>query len=903
MLSRIGSKRPKYFGIVDLTSGYHQAPLSANSRELAAFVTGDGLYEPLRVPMGVHVAPAYFQRSIASTIMADELYDGMEMYIDDIIIYASTEKEFNERLERLLKKCEKYNLTLHPDKCTLGVTSIEYVGHIIDAEGLHMSEEKIRKVVEFAKPNTVKQMQSFLGLANYFRDHIKNHSDITYPLYQMFASNEDKKSNAKLTWDDPTNTAFERTKTAIEQCPKLYFPLDENNLETIVETDASNYGIGAYMYQKRKDSDTQIPIAFISKSLSSVEQRWSTIEKEQYAIFYSLKQWEHLLKGRPFILRTDHKNLLQMNEGSPKVLRWKMALQEFNCQVEHIAGNDNVIADKLSRLVDDTENRLTETLAVIGFQGTPIPEDKQTIIDAFHNSKVGHLGKNKTIEKMMKNGVIPWHGMYRHVAKSLRECPVCQKLSQTLDTHHIPPYTVSSERPMQVLSMDTIGPINIEGNSKQEQKFILVMIDNFTRFVTLYPCRTTDAKEAAKHLLSHIGLFGQPEYIQSDKGSQFVNDTIAYMTRLTGVDFAPNIAHSKEENSIVERANKEVMRHLRAYIYDTNVSDMWVDCLPLVQRIMNATPHTSTSLSPARLLFGETVDLDQGIFTDYIIPHNDDTQPRTAKNVDLRKWINQMVIAQRALIAKAQTFQTEMNNRHLGERAMPGPITQFETDSYVLVAYPETGFGRKPPSKLHTQWRGPYRVIRAIDPHHYVIRNLTTSKEDTVHITSMRLFRFNPARLNPTDVAMRDNREFVVEEILYHVGDFTDKKSLYFKVKYANLPITDATDDLLPWKELRNVEALHIYLRDNDLAQHIPRNLQPNLEGEGEVLPDIDAVAHAIIAPPRQPRPQRPQPIAANLAVPPSPTNARPKRLRKLLEPPIIEDHRAKRRKRKKPAG
>jgi len=423
-----------------------------------------------------------------------------------------------------------------------------------------------------------------------------------------------------------------------------------------------------------------------------------------------------------------------------------------------------------------------------------------------------------------------------------------------------------------------------------------------TRFVTLYPCRTTEAKEAAKHLLSHIGLFGQPECIQSDKGSQFVNDTVKYMTRLTGVEFLPSIAHSKEENSIVERANKEVMRHLRAYVYDRNVMDIWVDCLPLVQRIMNATPHTSTSLSPAKLLFGESVDVDQGIFTDYMVPQGEDSRPKTAKNIDLRRWIDFMCVAQRALIAKAQAFQKEINTQHMVEHSMPGPVTQFEPDSYVLVAYPETGMGRKPPSKLHTQLKGPYQVIRAIDPHHYLIRNLTTRKEDTVHITSMKTFRFDAARTNPTEVSLRDKQEFFVERVLYHVGDMSDKRALFFKVKYVNLAVTDGTDDLLTWKELRNVEALHNYLRDNNLAQHIPKNLEPRLEERGEEIPAAqhalaETVGHALVAQQQQPVVVVEQQV---VAVPPPVQQQdalRPKRIRKLVEPPIVIDQRRKRRK------
>jgi hypothetical protein len=339
MLQRIGSKKPKLFGVVDLTSGYHQTPLAESCRSLAAFVTDFGVFEPVRVPFGIHIAPAYFQRTIAGTLLSELMYDFIEMYIDDVIIYAQTEEEFLSNLEALFQKCRKYNLTLHPDKCKLGLEQIEYVGHVIDKEGLHMSEAKIRRVLDFPKPSNVRELQSFLGLTNYFRDHIHNHSIVTAPLYRMIP---DKASgNTVLTWTTVQEEAYFNLRKLIEECPKLFFP-DEGEdghrkYDIIVETDACQYGIGACIFQREKLSNERFiedpekdndprptcrrPIAFFSKTLNPTERRWSVIEQEQYAVYCALREWEHLLRGQHFILRTDHRNLLGMNDGSPKVMR------------------------------------------------------------------------------------------------------------------------------------------------------------------------------------------------------------------------------------------------------------------------------------------------------------------------------------------------------------------------------------------------------------------------------------------------------------------------------------------------------------------------------------------------------------------------------------------------------
>ena len=274
MMQRIGSKKPKKMGTVDCTSGYHQTSLSERSRQYAAFVTEFGVFEPVRVPFGIHVAPSYFQKTMATTVIGGELlFNNVDLYIDDILLYAQDDDEFLDILRKLFVRCRQFNITLHPDKCKLGVEEIEYVGHVIDKDGMHMSEEKIRKVLEFEKPSTVREMQSFLGLANYFRDHIRNHSTIAQPLYGMYNSKSDK-GGKRLIWDDITTKAYNNLKKSIENCPKLYFLEDKTrSTEIFVETDASDYGIGAYLYQQRIGETVQRPVAFISKALSTTERR------------------------------------------------------------------------------------------------------------------------------------------------------------------------------------------------------------------------------------------------------------------------------------------------------------------------------------------------------------------------------------------------------------------------------------------------------------------------------------------------------------------------------------------------------------------------------------------------------------------------------------------------------
>jgi hypothetical protein len=200
-----------------------------------------------------------------------------------------------------------------------------------------------------------------------------------------------------------------------------------------------------------------------------------------------------------------------------------------------------------------------------------------------------------------------------YVTQFIKQCPVCQKLS----TLHVPiqarAFTTATYEPHQRLNVDTIGPLpsDADGNC-----YILVLIDTFTRWIELYPIKTVTALDAAKVLLQHFGRFGQAQELQSDNGSQFVNEIIKELCLLIGVEHKRTLAYSSEENAIVERANKEVLRHLRAIIHDTKVLETWNVFLPFVQRIMNAAVSQTTGVSPAQLLFGCAITLDRSILVE-----------------------------------------------------------------------------------------------------------------------------------------------------------------------------------------------------------------------------------------------------------------------------------------------
>jgi hypothetical protein len=216
---------------------------------------------------------------------------------------------------------------LNPEKCFFGSTEVEYVGHLINEYGITFSNDKKEHVANFIKPTDIGGLKSFLGLAGYFRRHIQNFAELINPLNKLCEGYEKKKRGTKLEWNEETSKAFIDTQDAIVNCQLLFHR--DLSAPLRMYTDASDYGIGAYLCQVV--NEVEQPIAFISKTLSKPEKKWSVYEKEAYAIFYALRKWEHHLQGIKFTLFTDHKNLTYLNKDpSPKVMRWKVAVQEYD---------------------------------------------------------------------------------------------------------------------------------------------------------------------------------------------------------------------------------------------------------------------------------------------------------------------------------------------------------------------------------------------------------------------------------------------------------------------------------------------------------------------------------------------------------------------------------------------
>ena len=329
---------------MDLTSGFFQAAISVESSVFTSFATRNKIYQWTRVPMGITAAPSYFQRIISTEVLGGLCGIICEVYIDDIIVWGETEEEFRKNLEEVLSRFKKHGITVNPDKCKFGLEAIEYVGHVINKNGIHFTRDKLDSVTNFPLPKTKGDLKAFIGLVNYFRDHIKDASIILRPLDKLVTPYHPKEV---LCWTKITNEAYEAVKKAVDECPMLHFLDDTSRI--ILQTDACNTGMGAYLFQEKDGKE--IPIAFMSKAFDDRMAKWCTFQQEGFAIFYAMKKWRHLLLDRKFTLMTDHANLMYLKSTSdPKVLRWMVSIQEYDFEVEHIKGVDNKVADAFSSL-------------------------------------------------------------------------------------------------------------------------------------------------------------------------------------------------------------------------------------------------------------------------------------------------------------------------------------------------------------------------------------------------------------------------------------------------------------------------------------------------------------------------------------------------------------------------
>ena len=332
----------KIYVDMDMTNSFHQIPLAPSSSDLLSVQTPWGLYKPSFLPEGVGPASGILQ-SLVREIFKD-FADWTVVIFDNFLILADDFNDAFLKMTKVLQRCQDFGIILKMKKSWIGVDKVTFFGYEVTHGKWSMSQSRKDAIAAMSMPRNTKEMQSFLGAALFFHHHIPNYSEWAAPLYAM--------THDSFVWDPGKWTTdygahFTAFKDAIGKAAELFFP--DYSKEWIIRTDASQFAVGAVLFQIAVDSNGNVvhqPIAFASKRFSIPAQNWDTYKREAYGIFYAVHAFSYYLRGKAFLVETDHRNLQWIeNSQSPIVVRWRALLQSYSFVIKHIPGKDNTVAD------------------------------------------------------------------------------------------------------------------------------------------------------------------------------------------------------------------------------------------------------------------------------------------------------------------------------------------------------------------------------------------------------------------------------------------------------------------------------------------------------------------------------------------------------------------------------
>ena len=349
----------KYFTTLDAAAGFWQIPLHASSSDLTTFITPFGRFRFTRLPFGLSSGPEVFQRAMQHVL---QKRDGVACFIDDILIWGSSKEEHDKRLRQVMERLRVCNVRLQPEKCKFRQSSITYYGHTLTQKGVAVSRDRLRAITEMKRPASKEEVRRLLGLVAYVPKFLPRHSQESAPLRQLL------KDEAAWQWTPVQEDAWMKIKEMVVGAPVLAYYRQRD--PTIVSCDPSSFGIGAVLLQLQSDG-RRAPITYVSRALSSTEQRYSQIKKECLAMTWACEKFHCYLFGSEerFVIETDHKplvsimNVQSLDECPPRLMRMKLRLMRYSFEVQYVPGKCLAVADALSRApVDDEDPRIEKVV-------------------------------------------------------------------------------------------------------------------------------------------------------------------------------------------------------------------------------------------------------------------------------------------------------------------------------------------------------------------------------------------------------------------------------------------------------------------------------------------------------------------------------------------------------------
>ena len=432
--------------------------MDPDSIEKTAFVTNEGHYEWLVMPMGLKNSGATFQR-ILQEILGPYLYKGAINYLDDIIIYSETIEEHSKLLDAILQRLIDHGVKLKLEKCKFAQSEVTYLGYVISHNQVKPSEKKTKAIREFPAPKSVTCLRRFLGLSQYYRKFIENFSRKAKPLTRL------TRKNVPFKWGNEQKAAFELLKRELTQPPVL--AIFDPKKSCILYTDASSIGLGATLMQKDEDGHEH-PIEYFSKQLNEAQENYNASELECLAVVEAVKHFEVYLYRR-FTVVTDHSALqwlLSLKNPKGKLYRWSVELSTYKFDIVHRAGGAQQHVDALSRapvsfhltfdelqtaqksadlsfVRDPIDRRGIVTVKHKEFHRAVVPESlRETLLKRMHDDFC-HPGRNKTTRLITE--FYWWPGITRDIKKVHRIMPHLP-IQQRVKASHTWPHDDAKQR-------------------------------------------------------------------------------------------------------------------------------------------------------------------------------------------------------------------------------------------------------------------------------------------------------------------------------------------------------------------------------------------------------------------------------------------------------------------------
>ena len=750
----------KIFSTLDLFSGYWQIEIEEKDKNKTAFICEYGQFEFNRMPFGLTNAPATFQR-LMNRIMRPVLYKSTLVYLDDIIVFSKSIDDHIKHLATVFKLLAENGLKLKLKKCEFCKDKIDYLGHIVSRDGVMPNPKKIQAIVNYPEPRNSKELSSFLGLASYYRRFIRAFAEKAHPLTML------TRKNVAWEWGDAQRDAF----TCIRQCltsqPILRYP--DFARKFIIYTDASGYGIGAVLAQiqgpphsaDQKGSDEEeVVIAYSSKHLDDRQSKWSTTEKEAYAIVHAITVFKPYLYGRKFTVFTDHKPLewlMSKVEPAGRLARWALKIQEYDIEIGYRAGKDNQNADTLSRTpiqpialtlqsknennewkqdqeedkycsqilknlrepsksIQSTNFRITnEGELVYKEERLVVPEKRiKEILELNHDHMLaGHLGVAKTIARIKKRYY--WPHWKQIVIEHVNNCMICAKRKATGGSKAPLKPLQPVERVFERIAMDIVGPVH---ESRNGNKYILVLSDYASRFAITIPMVNQKAPTVAEHFVNEvISKYGAPENVLTDQGTNFLSLLIKNICELFKINQLRTTSYHPQTDGLVERFNRTLCDMLACYVNEE--PEKWDKFLPFVTLAYNTTEQATLKQTPFYLFYGREATLPN----EYVVSRR---YQMTENHNEMykQKWQLALEFA-RTNLEKAQRKQKE--NYDVNSK-----LTEYNIgDSVLLKSPPVTG-------KFNNRWIGPYIIMRKFSFLNYEIKPVDSNRRMTVHINRLK---------------------------------------------------------------------------------------------------------------------------------------------------------------------